>query len=32
MMTMDTNKEVYDILNNAIVEMKAEQFCTLHFI
>ena len=24
MMTMDTNKEVYDILNNAIVEMKAD--------
>jgi ABC-type amino acid transport substrate-binding protein len=24
MMTMDTNKEVYDILNNAIVDMKAD--------
>ena len=24
MMTMDTNKEVYDILNDAIVEMKAD--------
>ena len=24
MMTMDSNKEVYDILNNAIVEMKAD--------
>ena len=24
MMTLDTNKEVYDILNNAIVEMKAD--------
>ena len=24
MMTMDTNKEVYAILNNAIVEMKAD--------
>ena len=24
MMTMDTNKEVYDILNNAIKEMKAD--------